>query len=193
MEERKVNMKYIIYAALFIFTFPFSTAQAAPYDVDHEKSSISFSGVHAGNEFKGQFETWAAIIDFDANDLTKSKIEANFDLSTAKTGNAMYDGTLPQSDWFDTKNHPQGKFVSTTIVKKSDGAYTAEGNLTLRDKSLPINFDFTLSDLTKPPVIVKATIPIKRLDYSIGLKSDPKSEWVSETITVNLDITAQPK
>ena len=169
-----------------------STVMAKPYAVDYANSKITFAGQHAGKSFSGEFKSWQAAIDFDPANLPGSKISASFDLASAKTGDAMYDGTLPSADWFDVKNTPRAEFVTSSIRANPDGSYSASGNLTLRGVSKPVEFTFTLSDLNAPPVRVTAQFPIDRLAYAIGQKSDASAEWVSKTITIELQLSARP-
>jgi cytochrome b561 len=168
-------------------------AHAAEYTIDKSQSSIAFSGTHAGKPFKGSFGTWDAIIVFDAANLTASSVKVTIDTASAKTGDAMYDGTLPTADWFDVKNHPQATFISDSITKKVDGAYTAKGQLTIRGKAVPVVFDFTLSDLAAPPVKTSFTLTLDRLAHDIGVKSDAKAEWVSKEIPITVTLAASPK
>jgi polyisoprenoid-binding protein YceI len=44
------------------------------------------------------------------------------------------------SDWFDTANHPQMSFRSTSVVE-SAGGYTMTGDLTIRGITHPVTFD----------------------------------------------------
>lgn len=186
-----MRVSYFSAVALVALMFA-SPVLAKTYVVDKAASQISFMGTHAGKPFEGKFGTWQADIEFDPDNLEGSKIKAVFDLKDAKTGNAMFDGTLPQADWFDVKNTPQGVFESTQIMSKGDGVYAASGELTLRGVTQPVAFDFTIDDLSASPVKVKAEFPIDRLAYGIGQKSDASAEWVSQTIEVLLDIAATP-
>jgi polyisoprenoid-binding protein YceI len=187
-------MKKLICAAAFLLLLAAAPALAADYTVDYKNSKIEFSGTHADTPFKGTFGVWTAAIRFDPADLAGSNIVATFDTASAKTGNSMYDGTLPQADWFDAKNHPQAIFASTAIAAKEDGSgYTATGDLTLRGVTKPVSFDFTLGAPEKAPVTAKASFAIDRLDFDIGKKSDAKAEWVGREITLTLDITATPR
>jgi polyisoprenoid-binding protein YceI len=165
-------------------------AYSAPYAVDYKNSSIEYSGTHAGNAFKGKFEDWSAGIDFDPAHLDKSTIKASVDLKSAKTGNAMYDGTLPTSDWFNIKEFPKADFVSKEIIQNEDKSYTAKGDLTIRGVTHPASFNFTLSDLSHNRVTAKGNLVIDRLDYNIGKKSDGKAEWVSRDINLVINISA---
>lgn len=179
-------------AVVFGLAMMAAVANAAPYNVDYANSKIAFMGQHAGKNFSGEFKSWQAKIDFDPANLPGSKISAHFDLTSAKTGDMMYDGTLPSADWFDIKNTPQAEFVTTAIRANAAGGYMASGNLTLRGVTKPVEFTFSLSDLHAPPVRVTAQFPIDRLAYAIGQKSDAAAEWVSKTITVELQLSARP-
>lgn len=181
-------MKLQLLAITFIlFTFP---TIAAPYNVIKDNSKIKFSGTHAGNEFTGQFTDWNADIDFDVNDVNNSSVTVTFNTASAKTGNAMYDGTLPTADWFDSKNHPEAKFHSTSF-KKTDDGFAVTGDLTIRDITNPVTFDFVLEG--DNPTIMSANFSIDRLQFDIGRNSDSSAEWVSQNITIDLEITASQK
>lgn len=166
-------------------------AQAKVYNVDHTNSSIEFSGTHAGNNFKGKFGKWEAKVDFDPAKLANSKIEASFETASARTGNQMYDGTLPQADWFNSENFPNAKFVSTSVKADSvAGKYVAAGNLTIRGITKPTTIIFTISDVSKTPLVATGTLTIDRLAFDIGKKSDAGAEWVGKDIIVNITINA---
>jgi len=182
--------KFIIF--LFAISLP-NLVLAAEYVVDKSQSKIEFSGTHAGNAFKGDFEIWDAVIRFDDKDLATSKIEVTIDTNSAKTGNAMYDGTLPTADWFDVKTHPKATFTSESITKNTDAGYIAKGTLTIRGKTSPVEFSFTLSDFAAQPVKTSFSLTLNRLAYDIGKMSDAKAEWVSENIAMNISLSASVK
>jgi len=170
-----------------------ATAQASDYDIDYSQSTISFSGTHAGNVFEGQFENWQAQIHFDPENLESSKLIAVFNPASAKTGNKMYDGTLPQTDWFNAKQFPEARFASKAITRNNDATYKAQGELEIRGIKQSISFNFTLSDLQSQPVFTKGEFEIDRLAFDIGKKSDPGAAWVSREILVTINITANAK
>ncbi len=180
-------MKIITVLVILILSLP---ASAASYKIDYEKSSLNFSGKHAGKEFKGTFKKWQADIIFDATDLASSKITATFETKSANTGNVLYDRTLPQVDWFNIAEYPSATFTSKTITTNEDGTYKAEGTLKLRNIEKPFTFNFTLKDPGKEVVSAKASFKINRLEFDIGKQSDPNAEWVSKEISMDLNLTA---
>lgn len=179
-----------IAAAVFALALFASPVLAEPYTVDTAGSSITFAGMHADKPFTGTFAKWAAAVDFDPENPAAGKIAASFDTASATTGDKMFDGTLPQGDWFDVKNHAEAKFASTAIKKNDDGSFQADGDLTIRGIVKPVSFAFTLDDPMAETVTATAQLPIDRLAYDIGKKSDPQAEWVSRTITIDMKIKA---
>lgn len=185
--------KKMAYAGFFAFTMMTTPAAARDYTVDYSASKIEFSGTHADTPFKGTFGEWTATVTFDPANIETSKIIATFKPDSAKTGDAMYDGTLPQTDWFNTKEHPQATFTSTTVRNKDGGGYIADGDLTIRGITKPVELAFTLSDLAQSPVTATGSLTINRLDFDLGKKSDGDAEWVSRDIKIDITIVATPK
>jgi polyisoprenoid-binding protein YceI len=156
----------------------------ADYSASSKNGTIGFSGQHAGMNFSGTFESWTAdlYLPVAGSEANKAYINATFDLQTATTGDSIYDETLPEGDWFDVDNHPRGSFSSTNVEPVANG-FDVSGELTLRGKTLPVSFK-----LLKKGRRLTANFPINRLDYGIGVDSDPEAEWVSKNIYLTLDI-----
>lgn len=171
-----------------LFLFSTLSIQAVEYKIDYSKSQIEFSGVHAGNDFTGVFEKWNAQISINAADLKNAYIKAQFDLSSAKTGNKMYDRTLPKKDWFNIKQSSNANFESTSISKNSDGSYLVAGRLSIRDITQSVEFELTIDGSDSSVSIISTQFDMKRLDFDIGKKSDPESEWVSANIGLKVTI-----
>lgn len=146
----------------------------------HNSGVVSFSGQHAGMEFKGKFERWQALLVLPPQN--DPSITATFYLDSAKTGDSIYDSTLPEFDWFDVENHPQGTFVSNKIVS-TDSGYQVSGDLTLKGITSPVNFALNESSNK-----LTAKFDINRLVFNIGVESDPDAEWVSKTIALSIVI-----
>jgi polyisoprenoid-binding protein YceI len=159
-------------------------ANANPLTISAENSELIFSGEHAGMAFEGKFERWQATLVLPPS--IDPKITATFDLSSAKTGDRTYDSTLPEGDWFDVETHPQGSFVATTISASSNG-FWVEGELTLKGITKSNRFEL-IGSLEKG---FKANIVVNRLDFVIGLESDPDADWVSKDIQLQMSIPSQ--
>ncbi|WP_371196130.1 YceI family protein [Glaciecola sp. SC05] len=154
----------------------------AEYKVSDKDGSVGFSGEHAGMKFSGTFNKWSATLSLPSAPAEEGFIQANFSLKSAKTGDSIYDETLPEGDWFDAVNHPTGEFKSSSVLKSANG-YEVKGTLSLRGKTLPASFA-----LIRSGERLNASFVIDRLAYGIGLDSDPDAEWVSKDIQMTLDI-----
>ena len=65
------------------------------------------------------------------------------------------------------------------------------GNLTIKNITKEINFDFNLKNITKNIVHAKSDFKINRLDFNIGRDSDDSGEWVDLKIDINLNLIAK--
>jgi polyisoprenoid-binding protein YceI len=164
--------------SLIIYLSLSATVAHAQINASHNSGTVVFSGLHAGMNFEGKFERWQATLILPPQ--KNPNISATFYLSSAKTGDSIYDSTLPEFDWFDIENHPQGKFVSTKILISENG-YEVWGDLTLKNITNPANFMF-IDNGDK----LRASFDINRLAYQIGTESDPEAEWVSKTISISM-------
>jgi polyisoprenoid-binding protein YceI len=144
----------------------------------HQSGSVAFSGQHAGMNFEGKFERWQATLILPPK--SNPKITATFYMNSAKTGDSIYDSTLPEFDWFDVENHALGKFVSTKIEMTEEG-FQVLGDLTIKSITKPVSFMLAESENK-----FSASFGINRLDYQIGLESDPDADWVSKTISISM-------
>jgi polyisoprenoid-binding protein YceI len=176
-------LKYINKTAVVIalLVAPFITL--SQIKVSNADGTVGFSGKHAGMTFSGEFLKWNAQLLLPP--ASNAYVNAEFDLRTAETGDSTYDDTLPEGDWFDVDNHPQGTFVSEEVIQTSEG-YQVSGKLSLRGKALPVSFL-----LQEDGGRLTSQFKIDRLSYGIGFESDPDADWVSKYIELTLDIPKQ--
>ena len=177
------------FVAAFAGLVPDGAALAFAWGIDHAKSGIAFAGAHMGNPFTGRFESWDGNIEFDPAAPGSAVVLMTIDTASAKTGNATYDGTLPQADWFDVDAYPQARFEAFGATAQGEGRFTLDGKLTIRSNSVPVGLPFEASD---KEARAEATITLNRLDFGIGAESDPDGQWVSKEITVTITLVAHP-
>jgi polyisoprenoid-binding protein YceI len=163
--------------------------RAAEWVVDHGNSRIIFSGSHTGNRFEGTFDTWTAAIRFDPADLSGASVRVEIDTASARTGNPMYDSTLPGEDWINTGAYPRASFSADSFTQRADGRFEAGGTLTIRDVSKPLELVFTL-ETNDNTAVMSATHTLNRLDYGLGTTSDAAGDWVSKDIELSVKVTA---
>ena len=164
-------------------------AFAKPWSVDAKSSAIRFSGDHAGTKFNGGFTAWTAQIEFDPAQPEAGSAAVMIDLASARTGNKQYDATLPDGEWLASKATPKAEFRAQSFTKTGANAFLAKGALTIRGKSLPVELPFNVDPAGKVGTL-NAKLKIDRTFFGIGATVDPKGEWVSKIIDVEITLTA---
>ena len=121
------------------------------WKVDTVHTRLGFSAKHMViSEVEGQFR------DFDIDvksgeDFFDSEIEVTIKTDSIDTGNSDRDNHLKSADFFDAVNHPEMKFVSSSIEKISDEEFKLKGDLTISGISKPVELDVTLGGKIKDP------------------------------------------
>ncbi|MBL8299744.1 MAG: YceI family protein [Rhodanobacteraceae bacterium] len=159
-----------------------SSVHAKQWTVD-ASSTLGFSGTYQGEKFSGKFARFKAEISLDKAALADARLEVEIDVTSAATGNADYDAELKGSAFFDFAKFPKARFVSTA-VRESGAALVADGTLTIRDKSKPIQLklDFKPTGDTAS-LDVQATL--KRLDFDVGTGDWADTSLIAADVTVS--------
>ena len=161
-------------------------AAAAEWTVE-DSSAVKFSAVQQGSRFNGAFEEFDATIDFDPSNPESGRIVGVVQTASVNTRDHDRDATLTDPDWFDTSNHPEARFESQSIEKGSDGAFVANGELTIKGKTNPAELRFTFD--TSDPSAAKfvGTMTVNRFDYNVGEGWNDTS-WIGQDVDVEVDL-----
>jgi polyisoprenoid-binding protein YceI len=178
--NRTFSIGMLLSFSITLYLSLITTVVQAEIKSSHQSGTVSFSGQHAGMNFEGKFERWQATLNLPPQ--SKPNIIATFYMSSAKTGDSIYDSTLPEFDWFDVENHPLGSFVSNKVEITEEG-YHVLGDLTIKNIAQPVSF-MLIDNQDR----LNANFGINRLDYKIGWESDPDADWVSKTISISMVI-----
>jgi polyisoprenoid-binding protein YceI len=164
-----------------------SAAEASQWQLVPDSSNVRFIGVQEGSAFRGRFEGFTAMIDFDPANPTAGKIVGVVTMDSAASGDAERDATLMEEDWFDPQNHPESRFDSESIEQLDDGTFAAHGQLTIIGNSQPVTmlFEFETSDSTAH---FSGSFEIKRLEFGVGWES---TNWIDDEVAVQIDLDLQ--
>lgn len=185
-------MRRTFYIASFLVFVATTPALAKDWVVDYSKSRLGFTGMQGKAGFDGSFKTFQTSIDLDPDHPETGKISATIDMASVTAGSAERDGYLPQPDWFDTKKFPQAQFVSTSIQKTGDHAYTAQGNLTIKNISHPVILPFILAP-EGDHWRAQGKVMLTRTDFHIGEGEWSSEDYVKHAVEVVIDISAKPR
>ena len=123
------------------------------------RATVRFIGVQEGSAFRGRFENFTAMINFDPGNPAAGKIIGVVKMDSAVSGDAERDATLLEEDWFNPQNFPESRFESESVEQLDDGTFAAHGQLTIIGNSQPVtmSFEFEVSKI-RPHIFPAALI-----------------------------------
>jgi polyisoprenoid-binding protein YceI len=111
------------------------------------------------------------------------------DLASIDAGSSEANEEVVGRQWFDVKNHPSARFVSTGLKALGGGRYELAGKLTIkgrtRDAVAPLNFKQEGNR-----GIFAGSLVIKRADFAIGEGPWADFATVANEIPVRFHIVA---
>ena len=163
---------------------PFASASASEWQLVDDSSTVRFIGVQEGSGFRGRFENFTAMINFDPANPADGKIVGVVMMDSAKTGDAERDATLLEEDWFNPAVHPDSRFESERIEQLDDGTFAAHGQLTIIGNSNPVTmaFEFEVDGSTAH---FSGSFDILRLDFAVGWDS---TNWIDDEVGVQVEL-----
>ncbi|MDF2192050.1 YceI family protein [Paraflavitalea sp. CAU 1676] len=150
-----------------------------------DSSSVTFVIKNLGINVKGSFTGLGGTIRFDPAQPENSVFDVFVDAATVNTGNRKRDEHLQQADFFDVKNFPHIKFVSTKVSPgKKAGTFFMEGTLTIKSISLPISFPFSVEPVAGG-YRMEGGFGTRRKPYGVG-----RTSTIANKLSVSLQVLA---
>ncbi len=165
------------------------------WKVDTAHSKLGFAARHMViSEVEGQFREFDINVDA-GEDFSDSEVEVTIKTASIDTGNIDRDNHLKSPDFFDAVNHPEMKFVSSSIEKLSDEEFKLKGDLTIRGISRSIDLDVTYGGKIKDPwgnerVGFQIEGKLNRFDYDLKWNNliETGGAVVGKTIKLNCHV-----
>ncbi len=180
----------LLIAALLL---PFSALADVPvYVVDKQKSSLKFFAIQNNAPVEGSFREFTADIRFDPANLEQSVIKAEVATASLAAANEDAESSLPTAEWLSVQTFPKASFVSKKITRlgQGDTDFIAEGELTIRDKSMPAVLNFKLK-LDGNNAIADGYITVRRNDFGVGQGEWTRTDVIKNEVRVQMRIIAQ--
>jgi polyisoprenoid-binding protein YceI len=123
---------------------------------------------------KGRFRDLEGAIVLDEDDVSRSSVTATIRAGSIDTGNKRRDEHLLLKSFFDVENFPEIEFRSTRVARGKDrDSLDVEGELTIKDKSVPIALAVNVMDRSRSPrgedfVYYSATTRLDRYAFGIN-------------------------
>ena len=170
---------------LICFSFLFQTSYSQIHPVTAE-STVQFSLKNFGFRTGGKLDAPEGDIIFNPDDLSKSSFHVTIKTESINTDNNSRDEHLKEADYFDVKNYPFIRFVSSSVKAGSKkGSYEALGTLTIKNKSREISMPFT-AEKKGAGWFFTGSFKMNRRDFDVG-----GSSTISNELTVDIKVLAR--
>jgi polyisoprenoid-binding protein YceI len=168
------------------------------YTIDPSHSRVGFVARHAMvTKVRGGFNEFAGSFTIDATNPSASSAELTIEAASIDTRNADRDAHLRSNDFFAMEQHPQLRFVSTTIERVGDTEYQVTGDLTLRGITKPVTIDLEYTGSAVDPygntrVGFEGVTQVNRKDWGVNWNTalEAGGVLVSEKVTLEFEISA---
>ncbi|RUR11129.1 YceI family protein [Legionella sp. km772] len=187
-----MRLKKIPYLSLALLTSQLY-ATPAQWEMIPSESQLGFTATQNDSPISGEFKSFTADLKVDVNDLKNSSIDIIIDMNSLNASYGEVKTTLLTPDWFNVKMFPKAEFKSTDFTKTGDNAYQAKGNLTIRDKTVPVLLTFTASFPSENKGMVEGSTVIKRSAFGVGQGEWASTDEIKDDVTVKFKVSAIKK
>lgn len=168
------------------------------WDIDPAHTSAEFIGRHLMvTKVRGGFGSVSGTI-VVSETPEDSKVEIVIETASVSTGSEDRDTHIKSEDFFDVENHPEMRFVSTS-VETNGGSWKLVGDLTIKGVTKPVTLDFDFAGIVddpwgNPKAAFSATTEIMRDDWGLSwnVPLDSGGVLVSKKIVIEIEVQASP-
>ncbi len=166
------------------------TASAQTYQIDPVHTSLIFRVKHMNTAYVyGRFNHVTGTVVLDEANPARSSVTIEVDANSVYTGNEQRDNHLRSPDFFNTRQFPSIRFVSTQVSRVNANTVRVRGNLTIRGVTRPITADVVLTGKGRSPqgkeiIGFETTFTIRRSEFGIRYGLPGLGDEVRVTLSV---------
>lgn len=157
-----------------------------------EKSSLAFVSQQMGVSVDGTFRKFAATLDFDPAKPEAGKATLDIELASIDAGGQEANDEVKGKNWFDVKQFPTARFVSTSVKPLGNNRFEVRGQMSIKGKTREVAAPFTL----KPEgagAVLEGSFPLKRLDYGVGTGAWGDTSVVADEVQIRFRLAVAGK
>ena len=167
-------------------------AEPDAYRIDDTHSFANWSIRHVASKTSGTFSDIKGKILIDANDLSKSSVEAKINMLSVNSSHAKRDKNIQKADFLDVEKFAEMTFVSQKIEAKSTTEGVMTGVFTMHGVAKEMTFPFKVLGFGQDPwggnrAGFEAHTNLKASDFGFGwgLKKDaPIGDEIEITLLI---------
>lgn len=170
--------------------------QSGTYALDPTHTIVLAQWNHLGfSNPTANFADAQGQIVIDADDISRSSVNVSFPLDSAiRSFSKDFDTHLRSADFFDVQRFPEARFASTQVQALGGNRYQVNGDLSIKDKTVPVTLDVTINNSGTHPMTqaqtvgLDATGSLRRSDFGLGMAAPAVSDEVQLRITTEASI-----
>ncbi len=186
----KLIAKTLGLTAALVLACSHALAEPEAYRIDDSHSFANWSVRHVASKTSGTFSDIKGKILIDANDLTKSSVEAKINMRSVNSSHPKRDINIQKSDFLDVEKFSEMTFVSKKIEAKSMKEGVMTGVLTMHGVTKEMTFPFKVLGFGTDPwggyrtgFEAKTSLKASDFGFAWGLKPNPS---VGDDIEITL-------
>lgn len=152
-------------------------------------SRLDFTVKQMGVPVDGKFRKFSARMKFDPARPEAAQAEMEIDLASIDAGSSEANEEVVGRQWFDVRNHPSARFVSTGLKALGGGRYELAGKLTIKGRTRDAVAPLTFKQEGNRGIFAGSLV-IKRADFAIGEGPWADFATVANEIPVRFHIVA---
>ncbi|HET6931266.1 MAG TPA: YceI family protein [Candidatus Acidoferrum sp.] len=163
--------------------------QAVPvFKITPVESKIKFD-VEASVDIAGTFDKWDATLTFASTDVTSGVLDIKIQADSVDTGSGMKNGKLKGKDFFDVKRNPIITFRSTRIEHTGPGAFSVDGDFTIRGVTKHEKLVLTVSGAGTGSGTIAGIMAFDRKEY--GMNSGIPFIKIADRVEVSVNLKGE--
>ncbi len=167
-----------------------SATIAGVYKTDPKHAYINFSYDHFGySRPLLRWRSWTADLNWNPESPAQSSLDVAIDANSVDSGVDIFDDHLKSADFFDTANHPDITFKSTSVAVTGGATGTVTGDLTIKGVSKPVTLDVRVNRAADDSFAkgyklgFSASGVVKRSDFGV----DKYAPMVSDDVAISIE------
>ena len=132
-----------------------------------DKSAVTFAYRQMNVPMEGRFKRFTGRISFDPAKPALAQAEIDIELASIDTGSAEGNDEVAGKLWFNTRQFPVARFVSTSIKPLGNNRFDVSGNMSIKGRTHVATTPATFRQ-AGPQGVFEGSFVLKRADYGIG-------------------------
>ncbi len=156
------------------------------------KSKLEFRAIQENSSITGSFKKFDGKINFDKNQLTKSKIQIDIDTTSIDISFNEALETIKNAAWLSVQAFPKATFTATRFTNLSaQKTFRADGMLTIKGKTIATPVEFILEEYSQTNARAVGKTTIKRSAFLVGDRDPKKANGVKDEIEITFMINVE--